>query len=77
MRIPDAGVDRVMASKAYPAIAAPLPLDSSKTAVALIANNLSDGADPGSIDSQDLQGWLLHHKKASQTLREELAVWVE
>ena len=77
IRIPDASADEVMAFKPYPVVPAPLPLNSSETATARIAKNLSGGAGPDSIDSQDLEGWLLYHKKASQALQEELAAWVE
>ena len=75
IRILDAGVDGVMALEPYPAVPAPLPLplDSSEAAAARIAKNLSGGAGPDSINSQDLKGWLLCHKKTSQALREELA----
>ena len=77
MRIPDAGADGVMAFEPYDAVPAPLPLDCSEAMAARVAKGLSGGAGPDSIDSRDLKGWLLYHKKASQALREELAAWVE
>ena len=77
MWISDAGTDKVMAFEPYPAVPAPLPLDSSEAAAARVTKNLSGGTGPDSIDSLDLKNWLLYHKKASQALREELVAWVE
>ena len=66
-----------LAFEPYPAVPAPLPLNSSEAMVAPVARGLSDGPGPESIGSRDLKGMLLYHKKASQALREELAAWVE
>ena len=46
MWIPDASADGMMAFEPYPAVLAPLPLDSSEAAAARIAKNLSGGASP-------------------------------
>ena len=42
-----------------------------------IAGKLNGGAGPDSVDGRTLTNWLLYLGKASQTLCEKLALWVE
>ena len=66
-----------MVFEPFPAVLVPLPLESSEAAAARVAKQLLGGTGLDSIDSRDLSGMLLYHKKVSQALREELATWVE
>ena len=54
-----------------------LTVNCDQEIVKTIAGKLSDGAGPDSVDGRTLKDWLIHHGKASQTLREEMALWVE
>ena len=42
-----------------------------------IARKLSDGVGPDSVNGRTLEDWLLYNKKVLQTLRKELALWVD
>ncbi|KAL7531461.1 hypothetical protein ACHAWF_003777, partial [Thalassiosira exigua] len=75
--IPDLESEGWKSFEEYDECPSSVPLDCTEETVQLVAGKLGGGAGPGSVDAVQAKDWLLHHDRASQELREEMAAWVE
>ena len=66
-----------MSFKDYEELPGMLAVNCDQEIVKTIAGKLSGGAGPNSVGGRTLKDWLIHHGKALQTLRKEMALWVE
>ena len=66
-----------MSFEEYDECPSAIPLDCTQETVKEVAVKLQGGAGPGSVDAIAGKDWLLHHGRASQELREELAEWAD
>ena len=74
---PDIGAEGWMSFEDYEELPGMLSVNCDQEIVKTIAGKLSGGAGPDSVDGKTLKHYLIGHGKASQTLREEMALWVE
>ncbi|KAL7523721.1 hypothetical protein ACHAWF_002319 [Thalassiosira exigua] len=66
-----------MSFEEYDECPSAIPLDCTQETVKEVAGKLQGGAGPSSVDAIAGKDWLLHHGRASQELREELAAWAD
>ena len=76
-RTPDLGDPKNTAFEAYPSLPEVIPLDVTEDDAKNLASRLHGGSGVGGVDAIDFQNWLLHHGKASEMFREEMAAWAE
>ena len=77
MMDPDIDAEGWMSFEDYKDRPGMLAVNCDHETVKTIAGKLNRGAGPNSVDGRTLKDWLIYHGKASQTLREEMAQWVE
>jgi len=77
LRVPELDTPDCKVFESYPELPAAIPMEVTAEHVELVASRLSGAAGCGGTDAVDLRNWLLRFGAQSETLRIEMAAWVE